>query len=131
MTIASERKADCVGIRTNIVRIPEILSSLPERVVSVEVKYVKRIGHNSTWEGKFICMLTYLYPNCPLPSIWKRWLVCKDTVSGDKGGSPQAPQSLVFDHGVGVSMLWHGHLELNKNRVSSSRRLLLSGEGQG
>ena len=27
LTIASERKADCVGIRTNIVRIPEILSS--------------------------------------------------------------------------------------------------------
>lgn len=88
MTIASERTVDCVGIRTNIVRIPEILSS--PRKSCQEVKYVKLMwAQQQHLGGKFICMLTYLYPTVLfLPSGRDGWYV--KTQSGDKGGSPQA-----------------------------------------
>lgn len=91
MTIASERKADCLGIKRNIVRIQEILSQsqkycqLSERVVPVESSMLNEEG--ATAPGRKVHMYAHISPpNYPLPSIWKRWLVCKDTVSGEITG---------------------------------------------
>ena len=39
---------------------------------------------------KFIIYAHIPRPNYSLPSIWKKWLVCKDAVSRDKGDGPQA-----------------------------------------